>query len=197
MNALKKISARVKQLRKKNPGRKYSSLQKQAGKEFKAGKLKAKRKPAAKKAAKRKPAKRKAIRRAAPKVKIARRKVVARVKPVKPRKVKVKAYKATRYKKVGKGGKSMMPLIALAAVGVGAYLLLRKPATVAQNYGYIPTGNPVRDNSANSVLTWATAAGLTATAITKLIQAINSSSDSTVQNAAQSPDQFAQSLLGD
>ena len=40
---LKKINARVKQLKKKHPGAKRSTLQKQAGREFKAGKLKKKK----------------------------------------------------------------------------------------------------------------------------------------------------------
>lgn len=49
--ALKKIHARVKHLRKLHPGKAYKTLQKQAGKEFKAGSLSVKKK---RKSAKRK-----------------------------------------------------------------------------------------------------------------------------------------------
>ncbi len=44
--ALKKINARVKQLQKKHPKSKRVTLQKQAGKEYRAGKLKPHRKKA-------------------------------------------------------------------------------------------------------------------------------------------------------
>ncbi len=196
MNALKKISQRTKQLQKRNPKKKYRTLQRQAAKEYKAGKLKTpKRKPA-----KKKPVKRKAAKKIAPRKKVVRRKraIVKTTKRrvVRAKRVKVKAYKATRYKRVSGMGK-MMPLLAVAALGVGAYLLLKRPAPVASNYGYMPTGNPTRDANANAVLTWATAASLGAAAISKILQALNSKSDTQVQSAAQSPDQFAQSLLGD
>jgi len=196
MNALQKINKRAKQLQKKHPGKKYRTLQKQAGKEFKAGKLKTRKKKvgAAKKKAVRKRTVKKSVR------KVVRRavKTVPKKKRVyRAKRTKVKAYTATRYKRVSGKGKSIMPLLLLGAVGVGAYLLLKRPTVQASQYGYMPTNNTVRNDSANSILTWATAAGLTATAIAKLINAINSSSDAQVVQAASSPDQFAQSMLAD
>lgn len=180
-SALKKINARAKVLKKKHPGKKYKTLQKQAGKEYKAGKLKTRRKRVG------------TVKKARPKKRaVVRKKRVLKVKPIKERvyrakRSKVKAYTATRYKRVSGKGKSIMPLVALAAVGVAAYLLLKPKTVLATNYGYMPTGNPVRDNSANSILTWATAAQLTAGAIAKLIQAINNSDDSTVKTIADNP----------
>jgi hypothetical protein len=47
--ALKKINARVKELKKKHPGSSHHTLQKQAGKEYKAGKLGRTKKHATKK----------------------------------------------------------------------------------------------------------------------------------------------------
>lgn len=64
-NALKAINTRVNALQKKHPKTKRTTLQKQAGREWKAGKLsgaKKKRKPAAKKTTRRKTAKRKTVR---------------------------------------------------------------------------------------------------------------------------------------
>jgi hypothetical protein len=203
-NALKAINKRVKQLQKKHPKSKRTTLQKQAGREWKAGKLKARKKVVG--AVKRKPAKRKRAaaprkRAAAPRKKTVRRKLatVPKKKRVyKAKRTNVKAYKATRYKRISGKGKSMVPMLLGAAVlGVGAYLLLKRPTVQATNYGYVPTSNPARNDSANSILTWATAAGLGITAISKLITAINSSSDAQVQQAAAAPDTFAQSMLSD
>lgn len=70
-----------------------------------------------------------------------------------------------------------MPLLAIAAIGVGAYLLL-KPKTPAAQYVY--TGNTTRDNTAANIIAYATAGGATLAAITKLIQAINQSNDAQV-----------------
>jgi hypothetical protein len=52
----------------------------------------------------------------------------------------------------------------------------------------VQTGNSYRDSQAQKILAYATAAGLAATAIAKLIQALNSSTDSTVTQVSDSID---------
>jgi len=184
-SALKKINARVKVLQKKHPKTKRVTLQKQAGKEYKAGKLKVKRK------VKRRVAKRVVKRRAVKRVRkrTARKRVnraVMRVsKPVsrrvyRPKVVRVKSYKAARYRRVSGTGKSLMPIVLLAGAGLIAYMLL-KPKPVTSYPQYQPTGNPTRDAAASNILAWATAAGLAISSITKLLDAINKGSDSDVQ----------------
>lgn len=198
MNALKKINERVKQLQKKHPNAKRKTLQKQAGREWKSGKLKARKKAAPKrvKSVRRKTvAKKRAAVRKRP-IKRAARRVRTRTitKTVyKVRRVKIKSKPRRRVGSRTMGGKSLMPIVAIAALGVGAYLLLSKPATPPS---YIQTGNYQRDNAASNILAYATAAGLAASAIAKLIDSLNNSSDSTVISAGQNPQQSLEWLTG-
>lgn len=90
----------------------------------------------------------------------------------------------------GGGMKNIMPIVALGAVAVAAYLLL-KPKT--PTYGQYPplnmTGNTYRDTTAQNILAYATAAGLAADAVSKLINSLNNASDSQVnqiQNSIES-----------
>jgi hypothetical protein len=184
--ALAKIRSRVKQLQKKHPNAKFRTLQKQAGREFKAGTIPKKRKPAKRKAAKRKSVRRKVT------VKRKVRRVVRSVKTVgtRRRRTRRKPVKrvARRRRVGGTGGMNMLvPVLALGALGVGAYLLLKpKPASTQLQY----TGNPARDNSASNILAWATAAGIGVNAIAALIQSLNRKTDAEVQQAAASVDQY-------
>lgn len=184
-NALKKIQARAKKLRKRYPKKKYSSLLKQAGKEYTSGKLKPRRKAAAKK---RKPAKRKAVRRkvgtrrkAAPrKRKAVRRRRAAKPKVIRRRTVVVYRTKKTRRRRSVSGfGKKGKTLLLVAAAGIGAYLLLKKKTPPASTI--MQTANPTRNQTAMDIYTYANAASMTAAAIAKLIQTINSSNDAQVQ----------------
>lgn len=184
--ALKKIRARVKQLQKKNPHAHYKNLQKQAGKEFKSGKLKTvgKRKPAKKKAAKRKVAKRTVA-------------IIHHAKPA-PRKLHRRkrrsvgaAVASHRRRRVSGSGSNLMPIVAIGGLAVLAYFLLKPRTTTllpSQIPGLVTTGNAARDNSAANIVAYATAAGIAATALSKLIDSINNSSDSTVTAAAGSAD---------
>jgi len=178
-NALKKINARVKALRKRYPKAKRSTLQKQAGREYKAGKLKGKRKkPAVKKrvAKRRKPAAKKT------RVRVKRVtvvKIVRRRTRKKPAKVKKKMGRA-----VGKKD-SILPMLIVGGLGLAAVYMLTKPRVTSNQY--LPTGNYQRDNAANNILSYAMAAGLTVTAITKLIQALNNSTDAQVATANSNP----------
>jgi hypothetical protein len=183
-NALKKINARAKALKKKHPGKKYKTLQKQAGAEYKAGKLKskrpAKRKPA-KRAARRGPAKRRKARRRVGKpntVVYSLGKLVRRRRKSPKRKQKTKRRVGRRVS----GNSSMMPVI-LIGLAAAAYFLL-KPAAVPVLY---QSSNVARNNATNNIMNYATAAGLTAQAIAALINSLNSSSDSDVINAGNNP----------
>lgn len=194
--ALKKINARVKQLQKKHPKSKRVTLQKQAGREYKAGKLKTHRKKA-------KPAPKRRARKASgvgskykvyhevKKVGKARKKRTARRSKPKVRTV-TRVRTRTVYKRrasVGRSGmSSIMPVVAIAGLGLIAYMLL-KPKTQVTVPGVstplVLTGNPTRDNSAQNVLAYAQAAGIGLSAITALINSLNSMSDSAVVDVAQ------------
>lgn len=199
-NALKKINARVKVLQKKHPNAKRRTLQKQAGKEYKAGKLKParKRKPA-KVAAVRRKAVRKTVRRtvrrkAAPRKRAARRRVakvatVARVRRRSAPRKKKTVYRRRVSGTMG-GNKSLMPILLIGGLGLVAYMLL-KPATVPT---LITTTNATRNASTNSVVAYATALGLGASAIAKIIDSLNSDDDDTAISASNNPASYVQSL---
>ncbi len=175
--ALKKITARVKTLRKKHPKAKYKRLQQQAGKEYKAGKLK--NKTARKKVSgvKRKSAKkvvrRKAARKRTPKVKVITRSIIVGTVKHKRRRKAAPKRKAVRRRKVGGMGSNTLPIIlGIGALAAVAYFAL-KPATPIAQMAYNPTGNQTTDNKAAEIMAWASAAGLGITAITALVNALN------------------------
>jgi hypothetical protein len=198
--ALKKINARVKKLAKRFPKKSRKTLQKQAGAEYRAGKLKAKRKKVS--------GVRKTVRRAKRKVKRAVRRAVgvtrrkrrtARRAPAKVIIMKVGATKrrrrraAPKRKAVRRRRVSGVSRIAgiktstllMAGLGIGAiYLLTRRPQV---QYG--PTGNAVRDSKAQQILNYAVAAGATASAIANLLKSLQNKSDAQIDadySAAQS-----------
>lgn len=181
-NALKKITTRAKQLRKKSPGKSWKTVVKQAGAEYRAGKLKAKRKPAKKKVArKRKAVKRKTVRRrrvgavsgVRRPVRRKRRKRSAKPKVVIRTRTRVKTVRIGSRRRAGIGKKSMMPLLLIGGGLLAAYLLL-KPKS---NTVYVPTGNTVRDSQAQQILAYAQAAGATAAAVAALLKQINASNN--------------------
>lgn len=181
--ALVKINARVKELQKKHPNSKRKTLQKQAGKEWRDGKLK-KRKPARRKhTVERKAVRRKSVVR---KVVRKRRAVVPKSKRVyRAKVVRVKSYKAPRYKRISGIGKmsALVPIVAIVGLGALAYYFINK----SQTPSLIPTTNPYRAAATNDILQWAAVAGLTATAIAKIIDSLNKSSDAAVISAAADP----------
>lgn len=176
--ALKKIAARVKVLKKKHPNAKHSTLQKQAGREYRNGKLKTTRKKkTVRKAVARKPAKKKAVKRrrrvsAVSVVKVAARRYVKRRR-------RTTAKKTTRRCRVGGMSgttKTLLIVGGVAVVGLLAYMALKKPDTTqAQAYGWAPTGD-VRDNRAQEIVAWATAAGIAANAITQMLSQLKTAS---------------------
>ncbi len=191
---LKKIAARAKQLKKKHPGAKYSTLRKQAGREFKSGKLKKRKKVSgsvgAVKPKRRKAVKRKAVRRKKRVVRrvrrVARRRTVKRaVRRVRRRVVRRSVRRTVkrvvrRRRRISGKGKSMMPLVILGGVGILAYMLFNKPAQPP----LIITQNPTRNNAAQTAIQIATAAGATAQQIANLIKSLNAQSDAQVLTAA-------------
>lgn len=191
--ALTKIRTRTKQLQKKHPGKKYATLRTQATSEYNSGRLpKARKKSAPKKKARAKRRKVGSVKRLGAKYKVyhevkkvgkrKRRRSVAgkRSKP----KVVTRTRTVTKYRRVGKAGMSTTTKILLiAGLGIGAYLLLRKPAAVTVPGVAVPlqqTGNVTRDNSAAQLLIYAQAAGAGIAAITALINSLNGMSDAAV-----------------
>lgn len=196
--ALKKINARVKVLQKRHPGKKRTTLQKQAGKEYKAGKLKPHRKKAAapKKKRRARPkklgAKYKVYHEVKKVGKARRRRSRARAKKPKVRTVtRIRTRTVVRRRRVGATGKGMlMTVVAVAAVVGLGYLLLKKssPSTVTVpgvNASLNLTGNSVRDQSSQQILAYAQAASLGASALASIINSLNSLSDAAVVDVAQ------------
>jgi hypothetical protein len=190
-NALKVINQRVKVLQKKHPKSKRSTLQKQAGREWKSGKLKAKRSAPKKKTVRRKPVTRKksARKRSATRKRgrVGAVKILERGENTRTRSKRV--YKMARrkngtirrYTRVGGAGSNkMMMVVAVAGLGLLAYMAFKKPEPPR----YIPTGNASRDSKAAEIIQAATNAGvLSATAIMKLIDTLNKSSDAQINQA--------------
>jgi hypothetical protein len=194
--ALKKIQARVKKLRKKHPGAKFRTLQKQAGAEYRAGKLKTKRKHTIhkKKSVHRKrvssvgPVRRhrKGAKRRAPRtVIITKYRTVGKVKRTRKKHHKryVKAKRITHCRSVGGMSKGTKTALMVGGAVVLGYLLVKSMTPAAPP---ITLTNPASVSSANTLVTAAQAAGYSATAIANLVKSINASSDAQVQSAATS-----------
>lgn len=183
-NALKAINRRVKQLAKKHPNSKRSTLQKQAGREWKAGKLKAKRKPVAKKVA----SKKRRVSSVGKKPKVIVLNSLGAVIRKKRRAIRKAARARTAKRRVyGSKGSNLVPIIGIAALALIAYQMFKPSPINPQQYGYQPTSNVNRNTAASNILSYAMAAGLTVNAITQLINAINNSSDAKVINAGAAP----------
>lgn len=171
--ALAKIRARVKALRKKNPKAKFRTLQKQAGSEYRAGKLKTRRKRTVAGVAK---VKRRKARRKSPvkrKARVITRTRTRIITKYRTRRVKVRAKRRRTVSGIGKIKTSTILIV--GGLILGAVFLFGGKRTTVQ---YVPTGNVTRDNTAQTILAAAQAAGATADAIARLIKQINQSNDS-------------------
>lgn len=188
-NALVKINKEAKRIQKKHPKkhRNYAGFRKEATERYHAGKIgKRKRSGSAKKKTHRK----KSTHRKRT-VHHKRTGAVGRVKHVRRRKHSTrKRHKgrkvgATKKRQSSGGGISTNKLLLLGGLAVGAYLLLKPKSDKVQLPAGAPplvtTTNPVRNTQANDILTYAAAGGLAIDAIIKLINSLNSSSDSDVQ----------------
>lgn len=191
-NALVKINREAKRIQKKHPNkhRNYAGFRKEATANYHAGKIGKRKKSVAKK---KKAHKRKSVHKKKS-VHRKRSRSVGRVKhTVKKRrstgrkKTTGRKVGATRKQRNGNGGGiSTGKVLLLAGLAVGAYFLL-KPGTdkVQLPPGAPPlvtTTNPVRNTQANDILTYAAAGGLAIDAIIKLINSLNNSSDTEVQD---------------
>lgn len=92
---------------------------------------------------------------------------------------------APRRRSVGKTGISTGLLVGLGALGIGAYLLLHKPANTTPTLSTLPplaaTANQVRYQQSQDIVNYAIAAGLAYDTISKLIDRLNNSNDTSVQ----------------
>lgn len=191
MSVLTRIVKRAKQMKKARPNkhRKWTGYVKDASAEYKRGGFK--------KAKKRKAVKRKKSVSSIGKVKRkrARKPLTQVLKKLtrKRRSTRKRSVKVVKRRRVGaRGGKSIMPVLAVAAIGLGAiWLLTKNKTTTPPPGGYPPlvaTGNTGRDQTSQNILNYAMAAGLATDAIIKLIQALNNKSDADIQKVAQTID---------
>lgn len=189
-NALVKINKEAKRIQKKHPNkhRSYAGFRKEATQRYHAGKIgkrkksaSAKKKAHQKKSTRRKRTSHRKLTGAVGRVKHVRRRKHSTRKRHKGRKVG-----ATKKKQSSGGGISTEKILLLGGLAVGAYLLLKPKSDKLQLPAGTPplvtTTNPVRNTQANDILTYAAAGGLAIDAIIKLINSLNSSSDSDVQD---------------
>lgn len=174
--ALKKINARVTQLQKKHPNTKRKTLQKQAGKEYTAGKLKKKRvaKVGAVKVKRRKAPRRRSVKRRRSSKPIVRTRTLTVVK-YRTRTVRAKRRSVSR---VGKSGKTSKVLL-IGGLVVGGLLLMNmlKPRVTAP---LVVRTNPSANTAAQNIIAIAQAAGIVGNQLQKIIDSVNSKDDATV-----------------
>lgn len=90
-----------------------------------------------------------------------------------------------KYRQVGKRSSmnKLLPMLAIAAVGVGAvYLMTKKSAAQSQLPPIQQTANPVRNDQSAQIVNYAIAGGLAIDAVIKLINSLNTKSDAEVSN---------------
>lgn len=116
-NVLNKIRARAKQIMKKHPSKHWKNAMVEAGKDYRAGKLRSSR-PKRRKAAKRKPAKRR-------RVSVVRVKTVSRIyKPKRKRRMKTSRKTRRRHHRVGALALApASPLVKFGSIAAGYFLL--------------------------------------------------------------------------
>lgn len=186
ITALTKIRNRTKQLQKKHPGKKYRTLQKQASNEYNAGTIPKKRAAPKKRAKKRRVGAKRRYKVTHRVKKVGAVRSRRRAAPKRTKRVRTVTRTKTVYRRVGAAKSNTIPLLlTVAALGVGAYLLLKKPSVPTLPVALVPRANPSTASAANNILQYAAAAGAGIAALTALVNALNSSSDSTVQAANQ------------
>jgi hypothetical protein len=185
-NALKKITAEAKRIRKKQPGKSWKNAVREAGKKYRSGtigkvkKKKAPAKPRKKKAKRAAPKKRRRAPRKKSTVTATRRTTTTRVRASKIG----SAVRRHRMADSGNGLKKLLPVVLL----VGAGLLLWKafapkaPVVPPGAPPLLTTSNTVRNQQSSQIVAYAAAAGLALDAITRLIQSLNNRPDTDVQN---------------
>lgn len=203
-NALKKISTEAKKIRKRHPGKSWKSAVKEASRRYNAGTIRPSRKK-----------KHKATARKHKPRRVRKRHSVGAVHHTKKRSRKRSTRKRstrrekTSHKKQHKSRKrgrrvgavvqqqskmDWTPILVVGALGLAAWALFKKSDNGGQPP--VPAGapplaistNPTRNSQASNIIAYATAAGMLLPAITKLIQSLNSKSDSEVNSIYNSVD---------
>lgn len=199
-NALKKIITEAKRLKRGNPN-KFSSSKKPwkkyvqwASERYKSGAI-GQHKVTVKKVTKVKSVGKKRKKRPARKKAGAVAKAVGTVK--RRRSVKRAVVKRRRVGNTGGGGgNNTMLYLGLGALALGAIYLFTKDNSPTQLPANAPplqlTTNPVRNNQAQEILQYAMYAGLAVGTILKLINSLNSKSDSEVQSGYNQVQQSGQ-----
>lgn len=185
-NALKKITAEAKRIRKAHPGKSWKNAVKDAGKKYRTGKIGQAK--AGKVGVKRKKAvKRKRAKRTKPKKVTAV--AVREVRAVKVgttkrrRRSQPKRRMAGSGRRIGRKKSNLLPVL----LAVGAGLLLWKALKPSQPTippgapPLIQTSNTARNQQSSEIVQYAMAAGLTIDALSRLIQSLNSRGDQDVK----------------
>lgn len=202
-NALSKIVREAKRLRKLHPNkhREWKGFVKEAGEKYRSGKI-GSHKAAKKKKVVRHHKKRKAATHRKKAVGVVKRKGPGKNKRhVKRKHVTRKRSTHKRRRMAGTGNRSrgnnggggggmmekLLPVLVLGGLGLIAYEMFKDKGTQPTQLpaGTPPlqlTTNPTRNAQAQNIVAYAAAGGLAVDAIIKLIQALNSQSDSGVSN---------------
>ncbi len=189
--ALKKITAEAKRIRKKKPKTTWKSAVRQAGAKYRSGKIRKPKKVG--KVKKKRAAKKRSVRKKAAPKKAARKR--SSRKPTKAIQV-VKVVRVTRVGRVssprrkrmaGSGGggfKKFMPFLLLGGAALILWHIMKPkaPQVPAGAPPLIQTTNQSRNQQTNEILQYALAGGLALDAITKLINALNSRSDTDIRD---------------
>jgi hypothetical protein len=187
----------AKQIKKKHPRKhtKWSGYVKEAGQKIKKGN--SPRKRTSRKSAKKRVARKKRTARVRrkPQMRVTDRTMVVVSgyrKPAKRRSRKrVHRARVAGTRRARVSGMKTSTMLLIGGGLLAAYLLLKpKPVAAATPaaataLGLVQTGNPVRDQSANTILAYAQAANLTAQAINSIIQHLNSTTDQDVTSQGQ------------
>lgn len=200
-NVLVKIGRETKRIRKAHPGMSFRAAQKKATSAYHHGTLGGTKKRRAKRA---KPHKKKhtAKRKSAPKRKSRKRMtrtvvVVAGTHPKRKRRRSRPRYKVShkvrRVRGTGGGGIKTKDLLLFGGIAIGGYLLYKSmnkaTSTITPVTGAPPlvlTSNQQRNDQSQQIIAWATAGGMALDAITRLIQSLNTKSDSQVSSISAS-----------
>lgn len=203
--ALKKITTRAKAIRRAHPGKAWKTAVKEAGREYRSGKIKTKKRPVKRVIHKRaKRARRRALGAIRPNTgALTVREIVtasrARVgshrrKPKRRRARATRRASPPRRRRIGQrsSNSALMPVLLTVGAGLLAYVIFKRqspPPAGTNQQGLVSTGNAYRDSRAAEILAWATAGGLAIDAISKLIAALNSSDQRTIDDVKNTIDQ--------
>lgn len=195
-NALAVIRKETERLQKAHPRMSFRAAQKKAGKNYRSGAVRAKKKHHKKAHTKKRVRKHSSRKRARKRstrtvVVVSGTHAIARAKVTRKRRKRRATYKVThRVRRVSGTGRgiSTTNMLLFGGLLIGAYLLLKpKSSGSVQLPGTPPaapplqlTGNTTRDTQAQQIIAWATAGGMAVDAVIKLINTLNTKPDTQV-----------------